>query len=262
MEKRIRSPNYPALSLKEAIERVSMLYRNQHQHAAPRDVVAKGIGYNSLNGASATAISALHKYGLLDRAGEDIKVSERAMRILHPHSPEERAAALQEAAREPQLFAELAEKFPGPLPSDDILRNYLARNGFAPNALSAVILAYRETSEFVGHETGGYGSSPEQPISTKQEPAMQPPSFTTSPRSHQANPLLYNEGETLIGYWPFPDGGSVRIVTTGDVAIEDALDMVDTIVETQRKLIEKRNASKRLAIVNPQVQGNENENDA
>src|SRR5688500_10929914 len=107
MDKRIRSPNYPSLSLPAALEKVTILYRNQHTHSAPREVVAQGMGYNSLNGASATAISALHKYGLLERIGDEVKVSERALRILHPHTPDEKASAIQDAASQPQLFAEL-----------------------------------------------------------------------------------------------------------------------------------------------------------
>jgi hypothetical protein len=162
MEKRLRSPNYPALSLPDAIEKVGMLYRAQHTHAAPREIVAKGMGYNTLNGASATAISALHKYGLLDRIGEEIKVSDRAMRILHPHSPRERGKAIQEAAYEPPLFAELRERFPGQMPSDDLLRNFLIRNGFAPAALTPVMLAYRETSEMAEREGRAHDSPREQ----------------------------------------------------------------------------------------------------
>jgi hypothetical protein len=162
MEKRLRSPNYPALSLPDAIDRVAALYRAQHTHAAPREIVAKGMGYNSLNGASASAISALHKYGLLGRAGDEIKVSDRAMRILHPHSPAERAKAIQEAAYDPPLFAELRERFPGQMPSDELLRNYLIRNGFAPAALTPVMLAYRETSEIAEREGYAHDSPREQ----------------------------------------------------------------------------------------------------
>ena len=36
MEKRVRSPSYPALSLPDAVVKVSMLYKSQHTHAAPR----------------------------------------------------------------------------------------------------------------------------------------------------------------------------------------------------------------------------------
>ena len=113
MDKRIRSPNYPAISLPDAVTKVTTLYRAIHTHAAPRAVVAKGMGYNTLNGASATAISALHKYGLLERIGDEIKVSERALSILHPHTPQEKADAIRAAAGEPALFAELNERFPG-----------------------------------------------------------------------------------------------------------------------------------------------------
>src|SRR5690349_12858194 len=113
MEKRVRSPNYPALSLREAIEKIHLVYRAQHTHGAPREVVVKGMGYTGLNGASSTAVSALSKYGLLTREGEEWRVSDRAMCIIAPHSAEEKAQALRDAATEPQLFNEIAEKFPG-----------------------------------------------------------------------------------------------------------------------------------------------------
>src|SRR5208283_4724151 len=107
--------------------------------AAPREVVAKSMGYAGISGASSTAISALHKFGLLEKVGEELKVSDRAMRIIAPHSPEERGSAIQEAAFDPPLFSELLERFPGQLPNEDLLRNFLVRKGFAPAALSQVI---------------------------------------------------------------------------------------------------------------------------
>jgi len=157
--KRVRSPNYPSLSLREAVEKIMLVYRALQQHPAPREVIAKSLGYNGLNGASATVISTLNKYGLLDGRGEDLRVSERALSILHPHSDKERAAALRAAAMEPRLFADLAERFPGGITNDDLLKNYLLRNGFAINAVTSVIQAYRETSDFVEQEAGRYDSA-------------------------------------------------------------------------------------------------------
>src|SRR5271155_5888309 len=117
MDKRVRSPNYPSLSLPEALEKVKLVYERQHTYGAPREVVVKSMGYNGINGASATAISALHKYGLLEGRGEEVRVSDRAMRYLNPMSDEERAEAIRDAAFEPTLFRELSEKFPGRLPN-------------------------------------------------------------------------------------------------------------------------------------------------
>ena len=187
MDKRIRSPNYPAISLPAAIDKIRALYDAQHTHAPPREVIAKNIGYNSLNGASATVISALNKYGLLQREGEDLKVSERALRILIPHSNDERAAAIKEAAEDPPLFGELTERFPGQAPNEALLRNYLLRKSFAPSAVSGVITAYRETSEFVSRHGGAQDSGQEH--APHEAPRMHTTMDFSPPELKQATPL-------------------------------------------------------------------------
>jgi hypothetical protein len=236
MEKRIRSPNYPAISLPEAINKVTAIYRAMHTHAAPREVVAKGMGYNTLNGASATAISALHKYGLLERVGDEVKVSERALSILHPHNPQEKADAIRAAAGEPALFAELAERFPGAMPNEDLLRNYLLRQGFAPAAVVHVIAAYRDTSDMVAADGRGYDSA--QSPSPQEPPTMQIVGHAT----HQSvQKLLANQDDgRQIGRYDFEEGGFVKIVASPEIDTEEALSMVETIVQLKRKEIERR----------------------
>jgi hypothetical protein len=189
LEKRSRSPNYPAISLPEAIEKLSVLSGAIHNHAAPREVIARGMGYAGLSGASATAISALQKYGLLDRNGEELRISERGKAILHPHSPAEKAKAIMDAAAEPKLFAELREKFPGKIVNEDLLRNFLVRNGFAPAALSSAVLAFRQTEQFVENFAGDCDSH-QSPVPMEQPkmltspvaraPATSPPSIAPS----------------------------------------------------------------------------------
>lgn len=243
MDKRVRSPNYPAISLKDALDKVAVLYKNQHTHAAPREVVAKGMGYNSLNGASASAISALHKYGLLDRDGDEIRVSDRAMKILHPHSPDERAAAIRDAASAPPLFSELSERFPGALPSEELLRNYLVRRGFAPGAVSSVILAYRETLELVDHEAGGYDSGSS---ATEGAQAVHSDVATSHPPGRGGPPHITSEnqaGERPLARYDFEGGGHIRIMVGGNIETTEALDMVETLLALKRKEIERRKAT-------------------
>lgn len=261
MDKRVRSPNYPAVGLQEAVNRVGALYKVQHTHLAPREVVAKGLGYSSLNGASATAISALLKYGLIDREGEDLKVSERAMKILHPHSPQEKAAAIRDAAAAPALFAELLEKFPGQMPNDDLLRNYLVRRGFAESALSAVISAYRETSEMANREAGAYDDIETQPEDSPmqtvapQQPFQNPNKFFEA-RVVQSPPKAEAlEGERSLGRYDFEGGRHVRIVASDNLNTEEALDMAETLIELKRKELARK---KSLAISAVPVD-NENE---
>lgn len=247
MEKRVRSPNYPALSLPEAIEKVAGIYRNIHNHAGPREVIAKSMGYAGLNGASATAISALHKYGLLDRSGEEIKVSDRAMRILHPHSPAEKAQAVREFAGEPQLFAELNERFPGDRPNEELLRNYLVRKGFAPAALSAVVSAYRETSDMVEREAGGYDSQeihPEEPVAAMH--SQPTPTMLHPPSIVPQTPILIGD-ERPIGRYDFEGGAYVRIAASGEIDTETALDMVQTLIDLKRKELLRKKAVANVA---------------
>ena len=149
MAKRVRSPNYPAISLADAIERLEKLGNEIHSHPAPRDLVLTGMGYSGANGASLTALAALGKYGLLEREGEDFKITERGMMYLHPESDEERRKAVRDAATEPKLFAELNERFTGEKPGDGLIRNYLLRKKFTPSAASNALLSYRETMEFM-----------------------------------------------------------------------------------------------------------------
>ncbi len=157
--KRIRSPNYPAISLAHAVGQLKALFERIHKHAAPKEAVAKALGYGGFNGQSAMIISAHTKYGLLERTGEDqYKISKRAMQIMFPNDPAEKATALREAALAPSLYAELVEDFGDIPPHDDILHPWLMRRGFAPTAVSAVIQGYRDTMALVQPTTEEYDS--------------------------------------------------------------------------------------------------------
>ncbi|HWY15595.1 MAG TPA: hypothetical protein VNX86_10710 [Rhizomicrobium sp.] len=157
---RVRSPNYPAFGLQEALNRIKTIHAAEHHLAAPKEVIGKHLGYNGLNGASLKAISALLKFGLLDEAqGDKLKVSPLAISILYPGKGDDRGAAIREAALKPALFQEIHNEWEGHWPSDENLRAYLIRKQFATDALDRVIQSYRETMDLVAREEGGYGAS-------------------------------------------------------------------------------------------------------
>jgi hypothetical protein len=195
---RIRSPNYPAISLAEAIKRVEQVHARERQHPATREVIIKGMGYNGVHGTSLSAISAAIKYGLLEQHGKggEYRVSDRAVAILHPHTAEEKAEAIHAAAISPALFAELLEHFKGGLPSDDNLRAYLVRRGFSQRSLPEVIQSFRDTMELVSPLGTGYavlGSEPGQQMRQPETHYLRAQPLTTgvpalgSPRSGTAS---------------------------------------------------------------------------
>lgn len=151
----VRSPNYPAISLPEAIKRVELVYKQEQRHAADKEVIAKAIGYGSLNGGSTVVISALTKYGLLEPAGkgDQLKISGDALDILIHNTGEfERMKAVRKTAFMPSLFNELYETYRLDLPSDHSLRATLLKKGFNQKTVDSVIRSYRDTIEFVNAE--------------------------------------------------------------------------------------------------------------
>ena len=147
---RVRSPNFPVISMPQAIERIEAVYDKEQTLPAMRETIADHLGYSGLNGASLKIISALGKYGLLEEVGgKGFRVTKLAMAIMHPANPKEKTDALTEAAAMPALFQKLTDQFDGQRPSETNLRSWLLRNGFAKSAVDSVIKAYGETMDLV-----------------------------------------------------------------------------------------------------------------
>lgn len=148
-----RSPAYPAIGLKEAVENVRRIYENDYQSAIPRAVAAAHMGYKGLNGKSLGVLSALSKFNLLEGRGDNTRVSDLAVQIIaHPSGSNERWTALEIAALSPDLFVELDQRAPGGRASDQAIRSYLLTRKFIPAAADAALRAYRETMQFLEEE--------------------------------------------------------------------------------------------------------------
>jgi hypothetical protein len=222
---RSRSPEYPAIGLLEAIERVDAVY-NSGVYRSPltKQSFAEHMGYKSLSGASLPVLSALAKYGLIEGRGDDTRISELAVNIIaHPPSSPERAKAIRDAASKPELFAELDRRYHGGKTTDQAIRSYLLTRGFIPPAADAAIRAYRETKELVRTESDGYespGLEPDEAAkndrerkgdSEPREPPFDPPD-RRSPQLSRRPPVTAGkkqdvfslpEGEVVLE-WPEP----------------------------------------------------------
>lgn len=160
---RVRSPNYPALSLPDAIERIRAVYDKQQGTPEPREVVFEHMGYSGPSGRSMKAISALIKYGFLeDTKDGTLRVSNRAISILYPDpdEPNAKQEALMQAAREPSLFAKIFERWDG-RPSESSLEAFLIREGFNKNSVDSVSRAFYDTFDLVSGIEKSYDSPQE-----------------------------------------------------------------------------------------------------
>jgi hypothetical protein len=240
----VRSPNYPAISLADAITRVSAIFQREHKHPTHRDVLAKDIGYGSWNGASSSIISALHKYGLLEPVGDkgQYKVSDDAIDILvHQPGDRERVGAILKTAFMPTLFSELHTQYGDNLPSDQSIRTYLLKKDFNPKSVDGVIRTYRDTIEFVNVETQdsimeSLDEGQEVPMQTQLVRQVNPSSDNVVPRS-SAPPSSLPERGVGEKVWSFDlsEDCSIRMVLTGHVtkeALENLKEYIDISIKT------------------------------
>ena len=202
---RIRSPNYPQIDLGDAINLVAEIHKREGTNFASREVIAEHLGYSSVNGASEKKTSAITAYGLLERNSDrDLRVSDLAMRILHPEDDREKEEALAEAAGSPNLFREIRDKWPDTPPSDASLRSYLVRTGFNQNSVDQVVAIYRatcaladpkkirQTAVSVQEERGGL----------EKESAMPDVQVSPPPQAKIAKPIVFDM-ETVSGSYSF-----------------------------------------------------------
>ena len=146
-----RSPNYPQIGLRKAIELAGVVYKAAHTAKAPASTIAAALGYNGLNGSSLGVLSALKKFGLLESVGEELKVSREGLSILvDPPGSIVRAKAIMHAAFRPALFAELRKEYgDNPPKSDDFLRAFLLKRRFLVSVVDVPIKTYRDTMVMV-----------------------------------------------------------------------------------------------------------------
>lgn len=151
--KRHRSPNYPAVGLQEAVERVKRLYEKDGKAGASPEIAAVHIGFQSAHGAAMSVVAALKKFGLVDTVKDRLVPSQRAIEIINlPENDARRLQALKDAALNPPIYRELIEQHRETgFPANDVLESELKTyKGFNPNAVAAFVKDFRDTLDFAG----------------------------------------------------------------------------------------------------------------
>ena len=152
-KKRQRSPNYPAVGLREAVERVGKLYELDGKAGAPPEIAAKHIGFGTAHGQAMAVLSALKKFGLVAEDNGRIVPSQRAIEIivLEPGDPR-RTQALTQAVLSPHIYKQLiGEHRETGFPADDTLkRELVAYKRFNPKAVGSFVKDLKDSLEFAG----------------------------------------------------------------------------------------------------------------
>jgi hypothetical protein len=153
----MRSPNYPGIPLKHAIDLTDKIFRADRTNAIDREVAAEHMGYSGLTGRTLKLLGALSQFGLLDKVGKGkVRVSPTAVSILHGIDDEKHQALLS-AATSPVLFKRIRDAFDQP--SEKTITSFLMKEGFTDVAVGPVLKSYSETNSFLAASgvTESYG---------------------------------------------------------------------------------------------------------
>ena len=245
----VRSPRYPVIGLREAVEKVSVVYKADRRNKIPKHLVAEHLGYSGLNGKSLGIISAITKYGLLDGGRDSMWVTDRAVDILERERGDpERTQAIQEAAQEPDLYKEVDEAFPDKA-SDAAIRAFLiTKRQFLPESAERLVRSYRETREFVESELPVQSTSVQAAevvnaatpsVSDHSVPLVGPAvsSLVNPPRFYGGGSSAVEAGEREWLRGPLSKDTSYRLVVTGIMGPKEIGKLIK-LLEAQKIILE------------------------
>ena len=233
---KLRSPNYPAVSLSAAIDLAHRLHAKEGRATVDAVLTVRAWGYAGLSGVARGKLSAVRKYGLIDDVGQGFKVSDRAMAILRPTDDQEKARAIREAALAPELFSELSSHVGA---SDDNLVSRLVRSGFTPSGATAAVASYRETMALVSDDGSSYDAGDElvPPVTLASTNTTVRDRVDRSPDVVVSQPLRYGLYDNVV----------VEVKVTGGVLDSRQIELLREYLALHEKTTKAREDAAKLA---------------
>lgn len=251
-----RSPSYPFLSLKKAIDLADKFYNEEGKHKAIPDIAIEHLGYKASSSTGIRALAALTSFGLLDADGAGVErrvwVSELGRAILldlREKSPE-RMKAVQEAALKPPIYRELWERWGSDLPSEATIKTVLLKDlDFNAAALGPFIKNMKATFEFA--RLSGLSEMSEEEFADdveEEEDVEQEVSTKLNPKkpSHTPNVEIQSITLPLIG-------GGMAILQIPVPLSEENFDFLVGLLGSMKKALIKKEVDGEFLLVDKEI---------
>lgn len=225
---RDRSPNYPFISLKKAIERIEMLYKLHYRTLVPDEVACNAMGYSIKSSTARKLVPALSYYGLINIEGKKekkISLSDLGFTIIKSPDPSEKELLIKRAALNPKIFKKIYEDHSERLPADRLLEYELEKTyKFSPKAIPNFMDVFKETFTFAKiYESGIIEEEDEKKeeepdnISNKDDEPMQTETNKDQkPLINKALPKV-EPNEVEIAKYPVGRDVSIRLIASGPI---------------------------------------------
>ena len=220
---RERSPNYPAIGLRKALELAKTFWEHDRRQSVLVSRAITDLGFGAKSSTGPLMISAMMKYGLFEAEGSGdkrkVKLTELAVTLLNPSAPN-RDQLIKQAALLPGIHSKLWEKFGAEGASEGAIHDYLVFElHFTEQAGKALIDQYLDTIAFAKLRDSDKGLlhdqqippyiPPNPAVELAKKPPYRPPANAFSPSSPPMTAgIRYLPIPLDIGDAPIPVGMS------------------------------------------------------
>lgn len=217
--KKERSPSFPFIPLRKAVERAQALYENHRREPARLAAIAPSWDYSPKSSGLIQTVAALKQFGLIEDlgSGEDRKVvlTKLGQTIVADQRPGARENALKDAARSSSIISEYLPKWLPDRPSDAhcVSELHLDR-GFTEEAAKAFLRIFDETVSYAKLDEEA-ANSPEaiREVLGGDEDDDLPPSHPRSRPSEADHPAAFQTTPTPRGFRPLNE--RLKVATDG-----------------------------------------------
>jgi hypothetical protein len=222
---RTRSPMYPFISLRKALERARDFYKAQHQHATPITAAVGVWEFAAKSSGGLQTVSALKQFGLMTESEDDtdarkVQLTDSALAIIRDErepSPD-RDAAIKKAALLPKIYAEMWHKWADQLPNDATIKLFLIHEKkYNELKVAELIASYKDTVKFAKLAEFDKEILAEGESGQKGDGEEQPPPPPPAPR--KGAKLVEGERELTTGL--LSKTVSFRLIVNGDVGVKE-----------------------------------------
>lgn len=152
---RDRSPSFPIISLKTAIDRLESFGATFGRHPAPYQKAGMAWGIKEGSSQANSILAALKAFGLLDYVGtgasRQVDISDTGRTYLRAQKDQIKEHIIHDAALKPKQFARFWPKWKNDRPIDAIcLDELVLKHSFNDNAAPTFLRVYDETMAYAG----------------------------------------------------------------------------------------------------------------
>lgn len=230
-----RSPAYPGIDLKRALEKAKALHDAEGKYAAPMPSAFAAWGYSAKSSGGRETRAALRYFGLITVEGDSetgkVKLTEKALRVLLDQREDqtEKKALIRELALTPAVHKQLLKDYPEGIVSDaSVIHSLMFDHGYNQSAAGEIVSEFKATAAYAGlydpdivvdksvDETPASSSEPEVKERGKMPPAPKPQGSTTVTPEVK---VMTGERELTKGI--LAKDASFRLIVSGNIGVKE-----------------------------------------